>query len=121
MTMGKRIKSLRLGMDLTLKEMSAMLGVSLNTVYRWEHDLVAPRKGALNRMAEEFQVPLKWLMYGVTVEEGNPSISPDDRFEQNLLRMCRRLSEASRYKILGYAERIWVEDLREDSIAAVRF
>ena len=127
MTVGGRLKSLRHGMDMTLKEMSAELGVSLNTVYRWEHDLVTPRKGTLNKLADVYQVPLKWLMFGATVEEGPVANTPvvlsesplaEDKFEQNLLRLCRNLSETSKYKILGYAERIWVEDMREDGTNA---
>ena len=121
MTVGERLKSLRQNMNMTLKEISAEIGVSLNSVYRWEHDLAVPRKDAIQKMAEIYQVPLKWLLYGVTVEEGNAATQSDEKFEQNLLRICRRLSENNRYKILGYAERIWVEDMREDNIAALRY
>ena len=119
MSVGKRLRNMRQNMDLTLKELSAELGVSLNSVYRWEHDLAVPRKDALKKMADIYQVPTKWLLYGVTVEEGNVVAHPDDRFEQNLLRICRRLSENSKYKILGYAERIWVEDMKEENIAVL--
>ena len=120
MSTGNRMYTLRCKKNMTLKEVSAELGVSLNSVYRWEHNLAMPRKETLNKMAELYQVPVKWLLYGVTVEEGNSAPAQDEKFEQNLLRICRKLSENSRYKILGYAERIWVEDLKEDNIAMLR-
>ena len=120
MSVGERLRNLRHNMNMTLKDLGAELGVSLNTVYRWEHDLAAPRKEAMNKMAEIYQVPLKWLLYGITVEEGNAITQPDDTFEQNLLRICRRLSESSKYKILGYAERIWVEDMKDENLSVFK-
>ncbi|MCL2166463.1 MAG: helix-turn-helix domain-containing protein [Clostridiales bacterium] len=121
MTVGKRIRSMRHNANMTLKELSAEIRVSLNTIYRWEHEIAVPRKEALRRIAEVFQVPLKWLLYGVTVEEGNAALRPDEIFEQNLLRICRKLSDTSKYKILGYAERVWVEEMKEDTITALRY
>ena len=118
MSIGKRIRNKRQNMNMTLKELSAEMGVSLNSVYRWEHELAVPRRDALKKMAEIFQVPLKWLLYGVTLEEGNAPAYPDEKFEQNLLRICRKLSESNKYKILGYAERIWVEDMKEENQTA---
>ena len=114
MSIGEKLRSMRKKMHMTLKEVSSELGVSLNSVYRWEHDLAIPRKEALKRMAEMYEVPMKWLLYGVSVEEGNGVIQTDDKLEQNLLSIFRRLPESSRYKVLGYAERIWIETINED-------
>ena len=120
MTMGKRLQSLRQNLNMTLKETSANLGVSLNSVYRWEHDLATPRREALNKLAAIYQVPIKWLLYGVTVEEGSTVPTVNEDVEQSLLRICRKLPENSRYKILGYAERVWVETMKEENIAMLR-
>ena len=117
MNMGKRLKGLRQDKNLTLKEAGAVLGVSLNSVYRWEHDLAVPRKEMLNKMADIYQVSLKWLLYGVNGEEGYIVMHPDEEFEQNLLKICRRLPENSRYKVLGYAERMWIEEMEGDQMS----
>jgi len=99
--------------NMTLKEVSAELGVSLNSVYRWEHNLAVPRKEVLNKMSVIYQVPVKWLLYGISAEE-EVEAQQDDKFEHALLAICRRLSETSKYKVLGYAERILIEDMSID-------
>ena len=113
MSIGERLRSMRRKNHMTLMEVSSELGVSLNSVYRWEHNLAVPRKEALNKMADIYQVPLKWLLYGVTAEDGG-AMQQDDKFEQDLLAICRKLSDSSKYKVLGYAERIWIEDMSGD-------
>ena len=120
MSMGKRLHGLRKSLNMTLKEVSANINVSLNSVYRWEHDLATPRKPALTKLSNFYQVSPKWLIYGVGMDEGNGVCNTDDVFEQNLLRICRNLPENSRYKILGYAERIWVEDMKEENMTMLR-
>ena len=114
MSIGDRLRSARHSKNMTLKDMGRLLGVSQNSVYRWEHDLVVPRKEALGRMAELFQVSVKWLLYGVDAEDRAPA-NGDNPFEHSLISICRRLSENSKYKVLGYAERIWVETINNDS------
>ena len=117
MGIGKRLRSMRHNMNMTLKDLSAVLGVSPNSVYRWENDLAVPRKAALNKMAEFYRVPVRWLINGITVEEDIPMLS-DNSFEQSLLSICRKLPEKSKYKILGYAERIWVEEMNMESLVS---
>ncbi len=113
MTIGEKLKSMRNKYRMTLKEVSTELGVSLNSVYRWEHDLAIPRKEVLRQLAELYEVPMKWLLFGSEVEESVPISQYDEKFDQELLSICRRLSENNKYKVLGYAERIWVETYHE--------
>jgi len=118
MSIGKRIKSLRLDTKRTLKDQSEILGVSLNSVYRWEHDLVAPRKGVIEKMADFYDVPFEWIVHGRTSEINTAfggGMNHDASPENQLLRMYRNLSSNSKYKILGYIERICVEDI-DDSV-----
>ena len=89
-----------------------MVGVSLNSVYRWEHDLVSPRKSMMKKIASLYEVPLEWLLQESTEENIKPSgdvlyIGQD--VEQQLLRFFRKLTDNEQYKILGYVERIWIE------------
>jgi transcriptional regulator with XRE-family HTH domain len=114
MSIGQRLRNARHNMNMTLKDMSDVLGVSPNSIYRWEHDLVVPRKETLGKMAELFQVSVKWLLYGVTSED-SISANMDNSFEHKLLSICRRLSEGSKYQILGYAERVWLEEMNVEN------
>jgi len=65
MNIGERINKLRIANKRTLKEESEIFNVSLNTVYRWEHNLCIPRKSALMRIAEFYNVSVEWILHGV--------------------------------------------------------
>ena len=104
MSLGEKLRNLRLKTRKTLHEQSKLLGVSMNSVYRWEHDLTIPRKGMLKIMADHYGVPLDWLL------SENSSASLVSEIEQNLLGMFRKLPDHSRYKVLGYVERMCIEE-----------
>ena len=119
MSIGERLNDLRIRNKRTLKEQSKIFGVSLNTVYRWEHDLTMPRKSSLLKIAAFYEVPHEWLIQGSMNDAGQDKIEfvyPENRSEHQLLTMYRELSEHSRYKILGYIERIRVEDINNPVI-----
>ena len=104
MSLGEKLRNLRLKTKKTLTEQSRILKVSMNSVYRWEHDLTIPRKPMLRKMADYYGVPLDWLLL-----EG-ASASLVSEVEQDLLGMFRKLPDNNRYKILGYVERMYVEE-----------
>jgi transcriptional regulator with XRE-family HTH domain len=118
MTIGEKLRTLRIKTKRTLKEQSEIFDVSLNSVYRWEHDLTAPKKSTLRRIAEHYDVPLEWLLQE-DADEGaleaiKNGLSPEvnlDHLECQLLKMFKKLSENKKYKILGYLERVYVEDM----------
>ena len=103
MSLGEKLRNLRLKSRKTLSEQSKILKVSMNSVYRWEHDLAVPRKPMLRLMADYYGVPLDWLL------SESASASLVSEVELNLLGMFRKLSDSNRYKILGYVERMYVE------------
>jgi transcriptional regulator with XRE-family HTH domain len=118
MGVGEKLKQLRIKGRKTLKEQSQILGVSLNSVYRWEHDLAAPRKSMLRKIAYLYEVPLEWLLQESEGEEyirhAGDVIYFDQSIEQQLLRFFRRLSDNEQYKVLGYVERIYVESIDKE-------
>ena len=113
MSIGERLRSLRKNMKMTLREESEILGVSLNTVYRWEHNLTVPRKSALKKVVDYYTVPIEWVLHGDAEEQsGKCSVcvmGPEGDIEHKLLRMFRRLTDINKYKILGYVERTLIE------------
>ena len=114
MSIGERLRKLRSSTKKTLKEASEIFGISLNTVYRWEHDLCIPRKTVLMKMAEAYGVHFEWILSGV--EDGENAVGesrifgPATDIEQRILKMIRRLPEAKKYSIIGYIERMIVEE-----------
>ena len=117
MSIGKKLKDLRLRTKKTLKEQSETFGVSINSVYRWEHDLAVPRKSVLKKIADFYNVPLQWLLQENSEEESIKYHDGVHLFESNmelqLLKMYKKLSDTKKYKVLGYIERMYVEDLEE--------
>ena len=115
MTIGEKLRSLRVKTKKTLKEQSKLLGVSLNSVYRWEHDMTFPKKSTLRKIVDIYGVPLEWLLHD-DIEEDNyeyasKSLRYEDSLEHQLLMMFVKLPEYKKHKVLGYIERMYVEDM----------
>jgi len=104
MSLGEKLRNLRLKTKRTLIEQSRLLKVSMNSIYRWEHDLTTPRRPMLKFMADHYGVPLEWLL----ADGGSASLVSE--VEQDLLGMFRKLPDNNRFKILGYVERMYVEE-----------
>ena len=114
MTLGEKLKILRLKTKKTLREQSKTFNVSLNSVYRWERGLAKPRMLVLERMADFYDVPLSWLLSGSADDYDEYAYGiphPGNGLEQQLIQMFRKLPENKKYKILGYIERVYVEDM----------
>jgi len=107
MTLGEKLRNLRLKSRLTLKEQSVALKVSMNSVYRWEHDMAVPRRPVLQLIADHYDVPIEWLL------SQNSYAHLVSDVEQNLLGMFRQINDRNRYKVLGYVERMCVEEYGE--------
>jgi transcriptional regulator with XRE-family HTH domain len=105
MTMGERLRNLRVKARNTLQDQSEIFEVSMNTIYRWEHNLAVPRKSKLKRIADHYSVPIEWLL------SDSASAALVSETEQKLLSMFRNLVEGNQFKILGYVERICIEQL----------
>ena len=108
MTLGEKLRTLRLKDRKTLFEQSLLFGVSMNSVYRWECDLAIPRKATIKAMADYYDVSVDWI----TSESTSATLVSN--VEVRLLNMYRKLSNHSRYKVLGYVERICIDDYATD-------
>jgi len=108
MNLGHKLRGLRIKTRKTLFEQSRLLGVSMNSIYRWEHNLSIPRKPMLKKMADYYSVPLDWLLS----EESAASLVSEE--ELILLNMFRQLPAINKYKILGYVERMSIEERVEE-------
>lgn len=107
MSIGEKLKDLRLSAKRTLKQQSEIFGVTLNTVYRWEHDLTKPRKPTLMQIAGFYDVTVEYLSDKDSKEKPKSKQTPE--IEQQLLMMFQKLPVDKKYKVLGYVERIFLE------------
>ena len=96
---GEQLKYLRNKNKMTMKELADALGFSLNTIYRWEHNLTKPRNTAIQKITDYFGIPEKWI-WGET---------DFDNFDQRLLSILDKLPDEDKYKVLGYAEGLYIE------------
>jgi len=113
MTLGEKLRNLRLKDRKTLKEQSLIFGVSMNSIYRWENDLAVPRKPIIQNMADYYCVSLDWII------SENTTATLICGVEIRLLDMYRKLSDGGKYKVLGYVERVCVEDYTNFGISFV--
>jgi len=68
-------------------------------------------------MAEYYQVPLEWLIQNGSDDDSLEytfKSDIDNNIMQQLLNMFKRLSDYSKYKVLGYIERLCLEELDEN-------
>ena len=118
MSIGLKLRKLRQRAGNTLKMQSELLGVSINTIYRWEHNLATPRAGVLKKMADYYNISLDWLNADGFVEEDASCAMklslPAEDDEQQLLSMYRKLPNSCKYKILGYVERVYIEAMEKN-------
>jgi len=98
LSLGIKLKSLRVKARKTLEEFGNEIGVSINTVYRWEHDKSYPRRYMLDVVAKYYEVTIEWLISDNTVAK---VLSLD---ENELLDMIRQLPEDNRNKVRGYMD-----------------
>ena len=116
-SVGNKLRDLRLKSGRTLKEQGEFLGVNNNSVYRWEHNLSIPREEVLKKISEIYGVSLEWLLSdtdrGTQLKHtyASTSDSETDDTEQQLLWLYRKLLDNSKNKIIGYVLRIFVEDM----------
>ena len=114
MNIGERLRKLRINAKLSLKEMGAIFNVALNTIYRWEHNLCLPRKKILKHIAEYYDVSFGWLINGNSETDDTDGetcdLNPESGVDRKILKMLRKLSTVEKYRILGYIERICVEN-----------
>jgi transcriptional regulator with XRE-family HTH domain len=124
MSVGRKLRSLRVNSKKTLKEQSQLFGVSLNSVYRWEHDLTMPKRSVLRKMAEHYDVPYEWLRS--ENDFGHRPVQSDKQkveefSEDELIKKFRKLSGHNRFRVLGYMERLYVESLELETEVPFKF
>jgi len=109
MTLGEKLRHLRLRTKKTLHEQGRILKVSMNSVYRWEHDIAVPRRSMLKKMADHFETPLDWLLSDIAA----PSLARD--LEDTLLAIFRELPDVLKHKTIKIIETIHIEAKEKDA------
>ena len=105
MSLGEKLKDLRLKEQRTMQAQSELCGVKINSVFRWEHDMTVPKEEVLKKIAKLHGVPLAWLTQDCDAKD---SVRQDD-IDQQFLSMFDKLSDNQKHRLLGYTERIYIE------------
>ena len=119
MTIGKTLKNLREEMRNTLKEQSEIFDVSLNTVFRWEHDLSVPRNSMLKKISEYYGVTPEWLLGETTPWKDHVNAPYQNYQELQFLSMFRMLPEKTRSRLIKCVEYLFDESVDETMNLAV--
>ena len=115
MTTGQRIAAKRKEQDLSQERLGELLGVSRQSIYKWESDASLPEIDKLVAMARLFQVSVGWLL---GVEEDVPDHEPAEFSEAQrrlVEEILRRYQQASRGD-LSQEQRAQVEQLMEQKL-----
>lgn len=91
MTTGQRIAACRKERGLSQEELGAQLGVSRQSIYKWESDASLPEVEKLVALSRLFGVSVGWLL-GVE-EERTPSGSASDALNETQLKMVEEIVE----------------------------
>ena len=99
MRMGNNLRKLRLVNNLTLQQVSEMLGVSVNTAYRWEANTVVPRNKQVEKLAKLYKVDMDYLM------SDNLAFTCKKYLENEMMKTFNKLSDYDKNHIIKYAQR----------------
>ena len=81
MTLGEKIYKLRNERNMTQEQLAEKLGVTRQSISKWEGDLVKPEIEKLKAMAKLFEVSLDDL---ISDEAAETKTTKEDRFERNV-------------------------------------
>lgn len=87
-TIGDRVREIRTGMGLIRDDFAELMGVSRNTLARYETDERKPDADFIIKFCEEYEVSADWLLFGKS-EDDERELSVD---EMLLITLCRRHS-----------------------------
>lgn len=87
-SIGERINYIRTEMELNRDQFAEYLGVSRNTIARYETDERKPDADFIIKFCEEYEVSADWLLFGKS-EDDERELSVD---EMLLITLCRRHS-----------------------------
>lgn len=62
MTLGEKLKTIRLSLNLSQSELSAKTGISERSLYTYEHTGIMPRSGNIRKLADALNVSVGYLL-----------------------------------------------------------
>ena len=117
MTTGQRIAAKRKERELSQESLGAELGVSRQTVYKWESDTSLPEIEKLVALSRLFQVPVGWLLGVEEVPEAAEFSEDQLKLLEELLGRYQRAEQAELSQGLHQGQRAQVEALVEERLS----
>ena len=121
MPISENIKALRERFDLTQAQLGEIAGVSDKAVSTWENGANIPRMGAIQRMADYFQIPKSDI-----IEDKEKPAEKFDELDNRIADLLEKLTPSRREvfmkltpqnidRLFGYAECLLEEQSNESS------
>tara|TARA_B100000886_G_C20343426_1_gene457614 strand:+ start:298 stop:636 length:339 start_codon:yes stop_codon:yes gene_type:complete len=107
-TLAVRLKELRKRRGLSLQKVGDLVGVSKNSVYKWESEQAHPSIKNLSALAKAFEVEAVFLAYGVVERK-----TPHDK----LIKKISSLSDAEVGLLLPVVEEMFSTSTKKDVIS----
>lgn len=95
MTVGERIRAIRVGLKLSQTEFGKRVGLERATLSNYERGADQPGKGRLYLIAEKFGVNPEWLLTGKGEPYKTNAVTPEDRAKIEREYIRRLFSELS--------------------------
>ena len=104
------LKKHRKSEELTIKDLSKKMGVSVNTVHRWETDKNSPNKTSLKKIADFLHITVESLLSGDIINNYSEHkfSCPYDMsiLEQQIFVLSKEMPVKYQHKILRYIKRL---------------
>jgi transcriptional regulator with XRE-family HTH domain len=84
MSVGKRLKSLRLGRGETLRGLGEILGVRHGSIAKWENNTNSIKRCHLDSLSSHYEVSPKWLLFGEDEMDSSKSLFGDEGLQRRL-------------------------------------
>lgn len=111
MRVSESIRKLRKDNDLTQEQFGAIAGVSPMAVSQWENGRAVPRMGAIQRLADYFDIPKSRIMGDELEHELILSTLSDD--ETELVGIMRSITPEGQKLLVKYARSVALSYPRE--------
>lgn len=102
MTLGERLVRLRNQKELSQDALAEMLGVSRQSVSKWETDASVPELDKLIRLSDLFEVSLDELVKGEAGRPSSPSPCPSSGFFENAAALYREKAYLLGWLLVGW-------------------
>ena len=104
MTLGRKLRELRLAAEKTLEQQAKIHCVSITDLNNWEEDLEVPSALKMQEFVDYYDIPEDWLL-----SRDKTTAIPLSAGDWQLLNMVRPMSDNTKREVISYMECLYDE------------